>query len=252
MIKLNKLCSGYGSRQILFDICAEVECGELISVIGPNGCGKSTLLKSIAGILPLHSGEVEIDGTSLSTLKRGDVAKRVAYLAQGKSTPDMTVGQMVLHGRFAHLSYPRIYGDKDKMIANEAMERMGVIDVADRPISSLSGGMRQNAYIAMALAQDTDYILLDEPTTYLDIAHQIELMNTLRTLSDSGKGILAVMHDIPLALGYSDKVIVVDGGNIKATGTPDEIYSLGIIEQIFGVSLLKTPDGKGFYYSYEK
>ena len=252
MIRIENLCSGYGSRQVLFDICADIERGSLISVIGPNGCGKSTLLRSIVGILPSRSGEVEIDGTSLSTLGRVEIAKRVAYLAQGKSAPDMTVEQMVLHGRFAHLSYPRIYGETDRKIAAEAMRRVGVLDLADRPVSSLSGGMRQNAYIAMALAQDTDYILLDEPTTYLDISHQIELMNTLCALAEGGKGILAVMHDIPLALRYSDKVIVVDDGRVVAVDTPDQIYRSGIIDATFGVSLMRTADSNGFYYSYKK
>lgn len=251
MIKLKNLCVGYGSHQVLFDICAEIERGALICVIGTNGCGKSTLLRSVAGILPLRSGEVEIDGAPLYELGRCDIAKKVAYLAQGKSTPDMTVGQMVLHGRFAHLGYPRIYGEKDRRIAREAMEKMGVLELSERPISSLSGGMRQNAYIAMALAQDTDYILLDEPTTYLDIAHQIDLMRTLRSLSDEGKGVLAVMHDIPLALGFSDRVMVVEDGRIKAFGTPDEIYDSKIIGSTFGVSLIKSSDQKGFYYNYK-
>ena len=249
MIELENLCTGYGSRQVLFDVCANIERGQLISIIGPNACGKSTLLKSVAGIIPLWSGEVTADGEALVDMRRGDVAKRIAYLAQGRSTPDMTVGQMVLHGRFPHLSYPRVYGEKDRRIAREAMEKVGVIGARDVAMSALSGGMRQNAYIAMALAQDTDYILLDEPTTYLDIAHQLELMRTLRALAQNGKGIVAVMHDIPLALGYSDKILALDGGKIVAAGTPDEVWSSGILERIFGVRIIRTPDGKGFYYS---
>ena len=248
MIRLENLCAGYGSRQVLFDVCTDIERGQLVSVIGPNACGKSTMLKAIEGILPLWSGEVFADGVAISNMRRGDIAKRISYLAQGRSTPDMTVGQMVLHGRFPHLSYPRVYSEKDRRIAREAMEKVGVDNVEGSAMSDLSGGMRQNAYIAMALAQDTEYILLDEPTTYLDIAHQLDLMRMLRTLAQSGKGIVAVMHDIPLALGYSDRIIVLESGRIAANGTPDEVWSSGILERIFGVQILRAPDGKGFYY----
>ena len=127
------------------------------------------------------------------------------------------------------------------------MEQVGIADFAEKPLFMLSGGMRQNAYIAMALAQDTDYILLDEPTTYLDIAHQLELMRLLKQLSDSGKGIVTVMHDLPLAFDFSDTLTVMNNGGIIACGTPSEISSLPIIEDIFGVKIKQVQKGKYLY-----
>ena len=127
------------------------------------------------------------------------------------------------------------------------MEQVGIADFAEKPLFMLSGGMRQNAYIAMALAQDTDYILLDEPTTYLDIAHQLELMRLLKQLSDNGKGIVTVMHDLPIAFDFSDKLTMMNNGEIIAYGTPSEISSLPIIEDIFGVKIKQMQDGKYLY-----
>lgn len=248
MIEIKNLCSGYGKKQVLNRLSISIEKGRLTSVIGPNGCGKSTLLKTVTGIVPVLSGEITVDGAAADTLGRKELAKRVSYLAQGKSAPDMTVAQMVLHGRFPHLNYPRRYTEADKRIAVQAMERAGVLEYAERPMSSLSGGMRQGAYIAMALAQDTDYILLDEPTTYLDISNQAELIRTLRALADGGKAVLTVLHDIPMALAFSDTVAVMDGGAIVALGTPDEIYASGIIDTVFGVSVRRADDQSGYYY----
>lgn len=176
MIELKDISAGYGRDIVLHGINLNIPQGRLISVIGPNGSGKSTLLKTAAGLLCAAKGEVVLQGRSLIGLSRSEIARHIAYLAQGKSVPDMTVEQLVLHGRFPHLRYPRKYSPKDRSIASDALCRMGMEALADRPMFSLSGGMRQNAYIAMVLAQDTDYILLDEPTTYLDISRQLELI----------------------------------------------------------------------------
>ena len=248
MLELNRISAGYGKQTVLNDVSAFFEKGKLTSIVGVNGCGKSTLLKAILGILPLSGGEITVDGENLLTMSRNEIAKKIAYLSQGKSTPDMTVEQMVLHGRFPYLSYPRRYTGRDREIAYSAMERVGILDFARKPLCMLSGGMRQNAYIAMALAQDTDYILLDEPTTYLDIAHQLELMRLLKQLSDNGKGIVTVMHDLPLAFDFSDTLTVMNNGEIIAYGTPSELCNLPIIEDIFGVKIKQMQDGK---YSYQ-
>ena len=176
MIELNHISAGYGKQTVLKDVSAILEKGKLTSIIGVNGCGKSTLLKTILGIVPIRNGDVAIDGASLKGMDRNDISRRIAYLSQGKRTPDMTVEQLVLHGRFPHLNYPRRYTKHDYEIAIDAMKQMGIAQHADKSLHTLSGGMRQNTYIAMALAQGTDYVLLDEPTTYLDIAHQLELM----------------------------------------------------------------------------
>ncbi len=250
MLELKNVSAGYGNENVLCGVTVSFEKGRLTSVIGVNGCGKSTLLKSILGILPLTGGEIAVDGSDLRSLRGNEIAKRIAYLSQGKSTPDMTVGQMVLHGRFPYLSYPRRYGKADRAIAEKAMEDTGVSHLADKPLSELSGGMRQNAYIAMALAQDTDYILLDEPTTYLDIAHQLELMTLLRRLADMGKGVIAVMHDLPLAFDFSDTVTAIRNGAVAAHLAPTEMCASPVIREIFGVGMERMADGK-YRYAYE-
>ncbi len=252
MIEIKDLSFGYGKNIVLQNFSVCFEKGKLTSITGTNGSGKSTLLKTIIGILPSNTGEILIDGTSLSSLKPQEIAKKISYLAQGKNTPDMTAFQMVLHGRFPHLNYPRRYSQKDRDAAYSAMERMGISDYADKSMVSLSGGMRQNVYIAMALAQDTDYILLDEPTTYLDISHQLHLMKTLRTLVDDGKGIITVMHDLPMAFNFSDNIAVVSGGKAVICSSPKEVYKNNIIKDIFGIELKYSQDEENYYYGYNR
>lgn len=247
MLELKDISVGYGSKIVLDGVTASFEKGKLTAVIGTNGCGKSSLLKAMLGILPLWRGEITVDGHELCSMSRNEVAKKIAYLAQGKQTPDMTVEQMVLHGRFPYLSYPRRYGKFDREKAREAMDALGILHLAEQPLYALSGGMRQNAYIAMALAQDTDYILLDEPTTYLDIAHQLELMKRLKKLIGMGKGVVTVMHDLPLAFDYSDQILVIRNGMSVAQATPSEVCDLRIISEIFGISMKRMEDGKYFY-----
>lgn len=248
MIELKKVTAGYPSKTVLSEISLSVPKGTLISVIGKNGSGKSTLLKTVIGIINAKSGEMLVDGES--ELSRQSMAKKVSYLAQGKSVSDMTVEQLVLHGRFPHLSYPRRYSEKDREISSAALRQMGIADIAGTPLSALSGGMRQKAYIAMALAQDTDYILLDEPTTYLDISNQVELMKILRSLADRGKGIVAVMHDLPLAFGFSDRIAVIKDAKIAAFDTPQKICDSGIVQEVFGIDLQYSPAEKSYHYKY--
>lgn len=250
MIELSHISTGYGIKIILNDVSVAFEKGKLTSIIGANGCGKSTLLKTILGILPSKSGNVTMDGARLKEMSRNDIARRIAYLSQEKNTPDMTVEQLVLHGRFPHLSYPRRYTDQDRVIAVGVMEQMGIVEYAHKPLYSLSGGMKQNSYIAMALAQETDYILLDEPTTYLDIAHQLELMKILRSLADSGKGIVAVMHDLPMAFTFSDKIILINDGRIVDDERPEKIYERNVIDKVFGIALDRSKDGRSYSYKY--
>ena len=251
MLELRNISAGYKNKTILKDASVAFEKGTLTSIIGANGCGKSTLLKAILGILPLSDGEIVIDGSSIGSMSRIEIAQKAAYLAQGNAVPDMTVEQMVLHGRFPYLSYPRRYGKADLEIAETAMETVGILHLADQPLYTLSGGMRQNAYIAMALAQDTDYILLDEPTTYLDIAHQLDLMKILRRLADDGKGIITVIHDLPLAFDFSDVLAVVHNGTIAAKASPEELSEMSLIEEIFGIRMERMEDSK-FYYQYQR
>lgn len=249
MLELKNISVGYGRKNVLDGGNVSFEKGKLTSIIGVNGCGKSTLLKAILGILPLSSGDIVIDGNDLQSMSRNEIAKRVSYLAQGKNTPDMTVEQMVLHGRFPYLSYPRRYRAVDREIARKAMDSVGISHLADKPLYELSGGMRQTAYIAMALAQDTDYILLDEPTTYLDIAHQLELMKLLRELANGGKGIVSVMHDLQLAFDFSDEIAIIHNGSVPLKATPSEMSESRFIKEIFNVEIERMANNK-FYYGY--
>lgn len=245
MIDIQINFAGYPENDVLHDISLCFNKGCLTSIIGPNGCGKSTLLKTILGLTPKTDGEILINNTPLKSLTRKETARNIAYLSQGKNIPNMTVFQMVLHGRFPHMNYPRSYSKKDKAIALDAMERMGIAAYADTQVAKLSGGMRQNAYIAMALAQDTEYILLDEPMAYLDISHQIELMKLLSKLAKEGKSIVTVMHDLPIAFTFSDVLIVLRDGYVVSTGTPKEIYEKNIVKDIFGINL---KHGNSEYY----
>lgn len=249
MLELKNISAGYGKRPVLSDVTASFKKGKLTSIVGLNGSGKSTLLKAMIGILPLSAGSISIDGKNISDMDRNEIARKAAYLSQGKSTPDMTVGQLVLHGRFPYLSYPRRYRDEDIAIAEEAMRSVGVYDLRDKPLYSLSGGMRQNAYIAMALAQSTGYILLDEPTTYLDIPHQLALMELLAELSRGGKGIITVMHDLPLAFEFSDEIAVIENGSIKIQSDPASISESDVIREVFGIRLDRLPGTQKYYYS---
>ena len=249
MLELRSVFAGYGNKTVLMGVDAFFEKGKLTSIIGANGCGKSTLLKTILGILPVSEGEIVIDGNNIRAMSRNDIAKKAAYLAQNRNTPDMTVEQMVLHGRFPYLSYPRRYRETDRKIAREAMETVGILHLADQPLEELSGGMRQTAYIAMALAQGTDYILLDEPAAYLDIPHQLDLMRGLRRLADSGKGIIAVMHDLPLAFDFSDEIAVIHEGAIVAKAAPADLCGESIVEEIFHIRLERMENGQ-FYYQF--
>ena len=249
MIELRNICVAYEKRRILHRINAAFPSGKLTAVIGPNGSGKTTLLKAAAAIIPSESGEIFADGENLLRMKTKKRAKKISYLSQGRSIPEMTAEQAVLHGRFARLPYPYIYTAKDKEAAIAAMERMEISEFASAPMATLSGGMRQNVYLAMALAQETDYILLDEPTTYLDIKNRFQIMDTLRALANNGKGIVAVLHDLELALQYADEIAVMQDGAIVAKDTPEVICRSKILDRVFQISLqqIQTESGDTHY-----
>ena len=239
MLKLQHLTAGYGEKTILHDISLDFPPGTVTAILGPNGCGKSTLLKAAAGLLPLSGGEV---------LAPEPRARHIAYLPQSRTVPEMTVRQLVLHGRFPWLGWPRIYRAEDQAAADDALRRLGIAELANLPLSALSGGTRQKCYLAMALAQGADTLLLDEPTSFLDIGCQLDLMALGRELADQGKAVAVVLHDLPLALGHGDRVAVLENGHLLALGAPEEIWSSGILDQTFGVRVLKidTPKGAQF------
>ena len=252
MLELQNFSSGYPGNPVLQDISLTFSQGSVTVIVGPNGCGKSTLLKAMAGILPA-SGSVKLDGRELLTLSRRELAKTIAFLPQNRTVPEITAKNLVLHGRFPYLSYPRRYRQEDHRLASEAMEKMGIGDLADRPLATLSGGQRQKVYIAMALAQDTPVILLDEPNTFLDISHQLQLMEQTRQLAAEGKTVVLVLHDLAMALEYADSLAVLSGGNCLFQGNPEEIYLSGNLDRAFGVPVqrIQTPTGWKYYFSHK-
>lgn len=246
MIELKNVCAGYGKEEVLNNINFAPEPGKITGIIGPNGCGKSTLLKTIVGLADLMSGEILIGGKNANEFSSAQIAREVAYLPQSKTTPDMTVEQIVLHGRFPHLDYPRRYKKEDFEIAASAMEKLSVTEISDKYLTSLSGGQKQITYIAMALCQSSPVILMDEPTTYLDIAHQIKLCKIIKNLADMGKTAVTVLHDLPLAMKICDNICVMNKGKIVFSGTPDDGLSSDIIEKVFEVKMKKL-DGEYIY-----
>lgn len=249
MLEINHLHVCYGRKEVLHDVSLPCKQGEVTVLLGPNGCGKSTLLKSVAGILPMAKGDVLLNGISMNGLKETERSRRIAYLSQGKSIPDITAGRMVLHGRFPYLTYPRRYRSEDFAIAAKAMRQMEIEPYQDMMMSELSGGMRQKVYIAMALAQESEVILMDEPTTYLDIGQQFRLADTIRELANQGKTLLLVLHDILLAFKLADAIAVMQDGRIKALAAPKAIQESSILQDIYGIRIKRIMiEGNEEYY----
>ncbi|MBE6036958.1 MAG: ABC transporter ATP-binding protein [Clostridiales bacterium] len=250
MIELRDLTAGYNGVPVLKDVSLTIAPGQVLALIGPNGCGKSTLLKTILGIHPRISGRILLDGSPLEALSSRRIAQKIAYLSQSRSVPGITAGRMVLHGRFPHLGFPRRYTAEDHRIALEALQTAGAADLVHRPLETLSGGQRQKVYLAMILAQQTDVVLLDEPTTYLDIAHQLEVMTLARNLADSGKTVILVLHDLCLALQNADRIALLSNGTLLQEGTPDELFRSGNLNTAFGITLDRMETESGIRYFY--
>ena len=248
MMELKNVSAGYEGKKVLHQINVVFEPGTITVLAGPNGCGKSTLLKAIVGMNPSCEGEILIDGKSTKSMTSRELAKKAAYLAQNKKAPDISVMKMVLHGRFAHLNYPRKYRPLDIEFAKNALKWVGMGKESDKLVSKLSGGMQQKVYIAMALAQDADTILMDEPTTYLDVEHQLRLMEMARQLATEGKAIVMVLHDLTQALQIADKVVVLKEGKILAQGTADEVFEGGRLQEAFHVEIERVQTKSGWHY----
>lgn len=249
MIELRNITAGYGAEAVLRDVSLECIPGQVLVLLGPNGSGKSTLLKTALGLLRPMAGGVFYDGADIRTLRRKEIAQRAAYLTQSRNIPSITAGKMVLHGRFPYLAYPRRYSREDRRIAASAMDATGTRQFADSFVSELSGGQRQGVYLAMTLAQDAAAVFMDEPTTYLDISHQMKLMETAKILARRGKAVVLVMHDLPLALREADRVAVLEAGVLRFVGTPEDCLDSGVAEKVFGVQLhaVQTDHGTQYY-----
>lgn len=248
MIELIHVSAGYEGKEVLHRIDLKIEPGKIMVLLGPNGCGKSTLLKTLVRIKKHTKGEIFINGEPVEHFSTVQLARHVAYLPQNKRAPDISVLRMVLHGRFAFLNYPRRYRPQDIEIAKKALRWAGMEHKAEHHVSQLSGGMQQKVYIAMALAQDADTILMDEPTTYLDIAYQLRLMEMARQLAGEGKAVVMVLHDLSQALRIADEVVVLQEGEIVKMGTPDQVYESGCLQRVFGVEIERIHTKTGWHY----
>ena len=243
MFELQQVSVGYDHLPLLQDVSFTVQGGQLTTLVGTNGCGKTTLLKAIARQLPLLGGQVQLQGRPIQNYDRKEFARTAAFMPQVRNIPEITVRGLVSHGRFPYLGRSRQMTTKDKAAVQAAMEATGVARWADRDLRELSGGERQRVYLAMALAQGGDAILLDEPTTYLDASAQFELLELLRGLAGQGKAVLLVLHDLAQALQYSDRVAVLAGGKLAAFDTPPRLFESKILDEIFGVTICRAPEG---------
>jgi iron complex transport system ATP-binding protein len=239
MISLKNVTAGYNNMEIIKNINISFEEGTITTIIGKNGCGKTTLLKTSSNLLKPMSGEVILDvqkkNLHLSTMKNTDIAHHISYLPQSKEVPNITIYNLVMHGRFPYLNFSRIPQKSDKKIVDEAIELMGLGQYKNCNLQELSGGQRQKSFIAMVLAQNTDIIFLDEPTTYLDINHQLEIIETVKNLKKLGKTIVMVLHDLNLAFSCSDKICLMDDGHVVVHDVPEAVISSGKINDIFNI-----------------
>jgi iron complex transport system ATP-binding protein len=229
---------GYGDRTVVEGLDLDVLAGGITTVIGPNGCGKSTLLRALGRLLRPSAGAVLLDGKDLSSMRTREVAQVLGVLPQAPVAPEgLTVADLVARGRHPHQRWFRQWSSDDEQVVALALEQTGIADLADRPVDQLSGGQRQRAWISMALAQGTDLLLLDEPTTYLDLAHALEVMDLVDALhEDHGRTVVMVLHDLNLAARYSDQLVVMQEGRIVATGTPREVLTAELLLDVFGLA----------------
>ncbi|MFS1299440.1 ABC transporter ATP-binding protein [Streptosporangium longisporum] len=226
---------GYGDRVVVDGLDLGIEDQTVTAVIGPNGCGKSTLLRALGRLLRPSGGEVLLDGKRIDRMPGREVARILGVLPQAPSAPEgLTVADLVARGRHPHQTWYRQWSSDDESAIGEALAMTGLLELGDRPLDELSGGQRQRAWISMALAQGTDLLLLDEPTTFLDLAHQLEVLELVRRLHrELGRTVVMVLHDLNLAARYADRLVAMRGGEIVAAGTPAEVLTEDLLAEVF-------------------
>ncbi|KIC57446.1 MULTISPECIES: ABC transporter ATP-binding protein [Microbacterium] len=238
------LAAGYPGRRVIDGLDLEIAPGRVTMIIGANASGKSTLLGTLARLHAPLAGRVEIDGADVRGIPRRSLAQTVGLLPQHPTAPDgVTVAELVGRGRHPHRGLLQRWSAQDTARVDEAMAWTGITELAERPVGDLSGGQRQRVWIAMALAQDPRILLLDEPTTFLDLSHQLEVLDLLRELNrERGTTVVAVLHDLNLAARYADDLVVMHAGAIIAHGAPAEVMTAETIRRAFGLSALVIPD----------
>ena len=244
VLSADNLSLGYDGRTISENLDVVIPPGSFTAIIGPNACGKSTLLRALSRLLKPQAGQVFLQGRDIGKYSTRDVARRLALLPQSSVAPDgITVADLVARGRFPHQSLLRQWSDADAAAVDAAMAATGVADLAGRSVDELSGGQRQRVWLALVLAQDTPVLLLDEPTTFLDIAHQLEVLRLCRRLHQTGNyTLVTVLHELSLAFRFADHVIAMKDGRIVAQGPPAQIATPKLMKEIYGIDALVIED----------
>lgn len=242
-LQIENLGLAYDSTLIIDGLHLTIPHGQITTLVGPNGCGKSTLLRGLARLLHPKTGHVYLDGKAIHTMPTKELAKQIGILPQSPVAPEgLTVHELVAQGRYPHQSWFQQWSAADERITQEAMEITNIVDFANRPLDTLSGGQRQRAWIAMALAQETEILLLDEPTTFLDIAYQLEVLDLLETLNQAGRTIVMVLHDLNQACRYAHHLVAMRDGVIRASGNPADILTAEMVASVFHIHSRIVPD----------
>jgi iron complex transport system ATP-binding protein len=238
LLSAERLTLAYGERAVVHELELAIERGQVTAVVGPNGCGKSTLLRALGRLLAPRAGAVLLDGRAIGTLPTKEVAKRLGLLPQSPIAPDgLVVEDLVARGRYPHQRIFRQWSAQDEAAVDAALAATGTSDLRERPLDELSGGQRQRAWIAMTLAQQTEILLLDEPTTFLDLAHQIEILDLLADLvADHGRTVVMVLHDLNQACRYADRLVAMRDGRVHRSGPPAEVVDAELVREVFGLS----------------
>ncbi|OKX85438.1 iron-dicitrate transporter ATP-binding subunit [Corynebacterium glutamicum] len=235
---------GYNGYTVSEHLNVDIPDRSFTVILGPNACGKSTLLRALSRLLKPEAGQILLDGEAISTLPSRDIAKRLGLLPQSSIAPEgITVRDLVSRGRFPHQKMLRQWSTEDDLAIDRALSATGVSDLAERKVDSLSGGQRQRVWISLVLAQETPLLLLDEPTTFLDITHQLEILNLCKNLHATGDyTLVAVLHDLNLAFRYASHLIIMKDGEVVAAGDPNDIVTAELIEEVYNVKCLCIPD----------
>ncbi|MDT9591529.1 ABC transporter ATP-binding protein [Nocardioides zeae] len=242
-VTADRLSVGYGADPVVAALDLVVPAGSFTAVIGPNACGKSTLLRALARLLAPREGRVLLGTEDVRDLSARQLARRVGLLPQSPVTPDaITVMDLVCRGRYAHQSILRQWSRADQEAVEAAMSAAGVTELRDRRVDELSGGQRQRAWIALTLAQESDVLLLDEPTTFLDIAHQVEVLELADTLRRRGRTVVAVLHELGMAARYATHLVAMRDGRVVAEGTPAEVVTEEVLARVFDLEARVVPD----------